>query len=205
MATLRAFIAVGPEPESPARRWLVAFLLALESRHPRVRWVKPDHLHLTLKFLGNIPQERVEQIGGVLDSAARHGQPLRLELGAPGHFGSGRTPRTFWIGFRPGPGLKVLHRVQAELEAGLQGLGFPREERPWTPHITLGRNPREAGVDGWERLLPAWAGQGAPAFDVKDLHFYSSELTPDGPIHRALRDGSLGGSKVERPAEGPKP
>jgi 2'-5' RNA ligase len=186
---LRTFIALDPDPAS--RAWLQSFLEALQSRHGRLRWVKPEHLHLTVNFLGNVAADRIGEIEKACAAAAGASGPLRLELGRPGSFGPRKVPRTLWIGFLPCAGLTALSQLQKRLEAELSARGFPRDERPWTPHLTLGRNPRSERVDGWEDLLPPWRSDGRPRLEAEALALYSSDLKPDGPIHHLIRSERL--------------
>jgi len=184
METLRTFIAL--EFDSRTLAWLGEFREALAGRHPRVRWVKPEHLHLTLKFLGQVPHGRIESICEVCDTVSQGTGPFSLLLGSPGHFGHRRAPQTFWVGFLPNPELEVLGKLERRLEASLEPLGFPAEDRPWTPHITLGRNPRGVRTEGWEELCPPWPSGGVPAMVVEELRLYSSDLTAGGPHHQVL-------------------
>ena len=123
------------------------------------------------------------------------GPSFHLQMGPPGSFGSRRSPRTFWIGFLPGPGLDLLKEVQGRLEEALVEEGFPAEDRRWSPHLTLGRNPRHQPAEGWDGLLPPWIGGGAPGFEAETLCLLSSELTPKGPIYSMIsRSPFTGGS-----------
>jgi 2'-5' RNA ligase len=204
MEAIRTFIAVDLPVPSEALSWLSGFLTALEGRYRQARWVRPGDLHLTIRFLGNVLPARLDEIGAACAAAAGRAGPLRLEFGPPGRFGPPRAPHTLWIGFRPGPGLESLRRVQVDLETRLKELGFPPEERGWTPHITLGRNPRHLIMEDWESLLPRWPGEGQPSARVEALRLYSSVLTPDGPIHKVLREeplalsGAPSGEEVQR-------
>jgi 2'-5' RNA ligase len=196
METIRAFIAV--EAEEPGRRWLASCLEALQAAHPRVRWVRPEHLHLTLKFLGEVPARRVQAVGRVVEQAALSEEPFLLRIGEPGSFGRRLSPRTFWLGLAPGEGREALLRLHRRLEEELAREGFPAEGRDFTPHLTLGRNPRLVRAEGWEALLAAQAAGEPPAWTVGALHFYSSRLGPGGPVHRLLAQAPLGGAAAAR-------
>ncbi len=201
MDSVRTFIAV--EPDAPAREWLGGCLAALNARRGAVRWVRPEHLHLTLKFLGDLPRERVGDVDRVCGGVAAGVAPFALEFGPPGGFGPPRRPRTLWIGYRPGPALDALKKLQEAIESALLPLGIPKEGRGWSGHLTLGRNPKGAPVEGWEKDLPAWSRPGAPCMAVPcmavtELHFFSSELTPQGPIHRVLATHPLSGPRTPK-------
>lgn len=190
---LRTFIAV--EPDRPVKMWLQGWLRALREHHPEMRWVRPENLHITLKFLGDVGREDISGITGTCDRVARETAPCNLQIGPPGIFGSRRSPRTFWIGFLPGPGIDRLKEAQRRLEEALVEEGFPAGDRSWSPHLTLGRNPRRRQADGWDDLLPPWRGEGTPGFQVESLSLFSSELAPGGPIYSLLsRSPFTGGS-----------
>jgi len=193
MESLRTFIAV--EPDEAAREWLLVCLEALTARRGDIRWVRPEHLHLTLKFLGDIPRERVEDVDRLCGEIAAGSAPFEVEFGPTGGFGPPRRPRTLWIGYGAGAGLEALRKLQGSIESALAPLGIAKENRPWSAHLTLGRNPNGAPVEGWEKGLPPWAGAGPPRMRIKGLHFFSSELTPQGPIHRVIASHPLGGPR----------
>jgi RNA 2',3'-cyclic 3'-phosphodiesterase len=189
MDPVRSFIAV--EPDAPVRAWLTECLGSLR-RFPGLRPVRPENLHLTLKFLGDVAADRRPSVEEVLQAAAGAAEPFDLEVGDPGAFGPRRAPRTFWIGFRPGPGLDALKAVQARIDEGLAARGFPREDREWSAHLTLGRNPGGASAEGWLDALPPPPGGGRPRFRVDSVRLVGSELTPQGPIYTVLAEAPVG-------------
>ncbi len=201
MEAVRTFIAVEPDP--PVRSWLSGWLDLLRSRWPEARWVAPEHLHLTVKFLGNVAAERLEEVKAIAAAVARTAAPFRLTLGAPGWFGPRRTPRTFWLGLVPGASLDRLGEVQGRLERALAERGFPADVRPFTAHLTLGRNPRQVPAEGWDGTLPPWAGPEPPGFPCRALSVFGSDLTPTGPIHRLLAEPPFGGAPGSRGGAGP--
>ncbi len=187
---LRTFVAI--EIGALMRAWLEPALAALKQAYPKVRWVKPENIHLTLCFLGATRPHQVPAILEVIEAAARPEKPLSLAACEPGTFGRGEIPRVFWLAFQPGEDLDRVIRLQAELEKRLAGLGFPKEDRPWTPHLTFGRNPRQQRAAGWEKIFterPGAISSGAPAMEVDGLTLFSSTLTPAGPVYRPLGKG----------------
>jgi len=106
-----------------------------------VRWVPPDAMHLTLKFLAEVPDAREPDLKAALRRAGQGAKPLPLSLGGFGVFPDFQRPRVIWLGIEPDPALELLqHRVEAEFSP----LGFPPEGRPFRPHLTLGRTERDA-------------------------------------------------------------
>ncbi len=119
----------------------------LRHRVAAVQWVRPEGIHLTLKFLGDAPDDRAAELTAALARAASGARALTLALGGFGVFPDFRRPRIVWVGIAPDPALEILqHRVEQEFAP----LGFPTEARPFRPHATLGRTsrntaPRELG------------------------------------------------------------
>jgi RNA 2',3'-cyclic 3'-phosphodiesterase len=192
MESIRAFLAI--EPDREARSWLETWLTRLRGGWPRARWVAAEHLHLTLKFLGDLAADRVEEVKSISSAVARAMGPFHLLFGAPGWFGPRQRPRTFWLGFEPGPGLDQLMATHRSLERALAERalltkgGWPPEDRPFSPHLTVGRNPRQVPAGGWTETLPPWTAGGTPGFPCRELTLFASTLTPQGPIHRILEE-----------------
>ncbi len=141
---MRLFVALNlPAPVLDA---LWAAAAPLRDLDLPVKWVRPDGLHLTLKFLGEVPDAQEAELLGALAQAARNGNPgpdrsLALALGGFGAFPDARQPRVVWVGVAPEPALELLqHRV----ERAFAPLGYPVEGRPFRPHLTLGRATRAA-------------------------------------------------------------
>jgi len=109
-------------------------------RYP-VRWVVPESLHVTMKFLGEVAPHRVDEITEATTCAVAGAKPFSLWISGFGAFPSVQRPRVVWVGCEPAPPLELLqHRVEQEMDR----IGFPLEGRPFHPHITLGRVRREA-------------------------------------------------------------
>lgn len=137
METLRLFIAI-PLPE-PLLRQLAQVQRTLEKEMPAgsVRWVNPAGIHLTLKFLGDTPEGKIPAIQDVLTAVARRAVPCTFTVGDLGCFPNLRRPRVIWVGVQePGGQLQAL---QEAVERAMVPLGYPREGRGFSPHLTLGR------------------------------------------------------------------
>ena len=179
METTRTFIAV--EIGEAVRVRLAASLDALRERIPGVRWVgpaaPPPHLPVPRRPGPGPPRRRPGRPPPGLAGC----RPFRISLGAPGVFGRPRSPRTLWLGFAPGEGLDRLLDAQRRLDEALSEAGFPAEDRPFHPHLTLGRNPGGHAGRGLER--PPSPARG---FRVRGrrLPRHCEQLTPRGPIHR---------------------
>ena len=179
---IRTFIAI-ELPERTVER-LAAIQEELKQSRARVRWVKPGSIHLTLKFLGNVHPEQVDDIAATAARVVRDEQPLTLCAGGLGAFPSQRKPRVIWVGLQGQ--VERLGRIQARLEKALQPLGFAPGKRPFRPHLTLGRIKDRRGL---QNLVDALASLDVPefnSFDADEIILYKSDLRPTGAIYTKL-------------------
>jgi 2'-5' RNA ligase len=159
-----------------------------------VRWVRPDAVHLTLRFLGDIPEPRIAPIVEALGPVARSSAPIVLALGEPGAFPNRQRARVLWVGVQdPTSELRVL---AGRLEETLQTLGFPREDRAFRAHLTLGRVRDGSGrteLQGIEKALQEFAPSEGASWSLQTLTLHRSILKPDGPTYSVLGRLILGG------------
>jgi len=152
------------------------------------RWVDPGLLHVTLAFLGQQPQARLEALEQVGRAAAGASQTGVLKLGQGGSFGPRREPRVLWLGLDGD--VDALLGLQTRLADALRGAGFNLDERPFSPHITLARRRdgvRSAGSPAWP---PALRDE-APTFRLDHLTLVESRLSPRGPTYIPLLEFPL--------------
>jgi 2'-5' RNA ligase len=183
---LRLFVACELPPEMKAA--LLALQDALRRQGaPRVRWVRPDGIHLTLKFLGSVSAQRVTDICAALAPTVDGIRPLELSLGSLGTFGGRRGARVVWVGVNGD--VDRVAELQRRVEAALGRLGFPAEDRAFSPHLTLARVPDH--VDSAERerlwdLTKALAAPEAAPVTVRELSLMRSILGPGGAVYERL-------------------
>jgi len=134
---MRIFIGIDLDPAVRAR--IVRFLEGVQGFAPEARWVRPESLHITLKFIGEQKEEQVAAIAERL-RLVRSG-PIEIQIAGYGFFPTARAPRVFWIGIQSG---SELARLAGDIDETVSELGVPREEREFSPHLTLAR----AGVHG---------------------------------------------------------
>ena len=201
MEQLRAFIAV--ELPTGARESLGSISRELRAVVPAgVRWVRPEGIHPTLKFLGNIGAESVGPISQAMSRCAALVSPFDLFLGELGAFPSLRAPRVVWFGL--GGALDALLGLQASLEEEMERLGYDRERRPFSPHLTLGRTRDGMSSPQRRRVGDDLAGasremrEGLP---VKEIALIQSTLTPSGAIYTRLFSASLGRVQAQEAQE----
>jgi 2'-5' RNA ligase len=195
---IRSFIAI--ELPEEARKGLARLRRELErDEHRFVKWVDPQGIHLTLKFLGNIPAKRVTEITEAIKKASQEISPFHLEISGLGTFPSLKQARVFWVGI--GGELDKLSRLQQNIDSALAALGFAREERPFVPHLTLARiregaSPAERRDFG--ELVGSTSFEDKYPVEVEVVRLMRSQLTPAGAIYTCLSEVELCGR------EGPK-
>ena len=177
MSTIRTFIAIHLPTDVKAALDDVA--RHLDSRVPRgaIRWVRPEQMHLTLRFLGDTDTDRLPSIQATMDAVAAGNTPFEMHLESVGCFPNRRRPRISWVGLvGEDAGLSALKKA---LDEALIPLGRPLENKPFRAHLTLGRVKDErsaAGID-WTTDVPPLA------LIVSALHLIESELRPNGPVY----------------------
>jgi RNA 2',3'-cyclic 3'-phosphodiesterase len=175
-SSVRSFIAV--ELPDTVRGQLEAFVLELKKSDAPVGWVRPEGIHLTLKFLGNISPELIEQIKPVLAEIGSRTGPMHLQPAGCGAFPTIKQPRVIWVGLQGESG--PLIELQKQVETAMIPFGFKPEDRPFRPHLTLGRVKGRQHLLALQQILLARREFTAEAFDVAELVLYKSELRPDG-------------------------
>jgi 2'-5' RNA ligase len=149
---VRLFVALNLPPAVRQALWEAT--APVRDRSAALRWARPEGIHLTLKFLGEAPDERAPALTAALGRAASGAHALTLALGGFGVFPDVGQPRIVWVGIAPDPALEILqHRVEQEFAP----LGFPTEGRPFRPHATLGRAVRNASPQDFAGLEAALA------------------------------------------------
>lgn len=179
---IRSFIAI--ELGDKEKRSLELIQNKLKRELPPVKWVKPAAMHLTLKFLGYVEEDWIPRIVESMDSAARGCRPFRMKLSGIGAFPNSKKPRVIWVGIREESG--ALKRLAEELEKLLSGIGLEPEERPFSPHLTLGRVKERGGGNAFEGVLTVFKDRDAGEAQVDEISLMRSDLTPKGPIYSAL-------------------
>jgi RNA 2',3'-cyclic 3'-phosphodiesterase len=154
------------------------------------RWSEPSLLHVTLAFLGEQPEERLDVLGQVGTAAANASRGGRLRLGEAGSFGSRRTPRVLWVGLDGD--LAALSQLQTQLDTALRQAGFELEDRPFRAHVTLARR-RETARGGPPAGWPPTDRLTHSAFSMDHLTLFESRLSPRGPTYTPLFVFPLGG------------
>jgi RNA 2',3'-cyclic 3'-phosphodiesterase len=184
---IRTFIALELPPA-------VISLLAkvqedLKSTRLRAKWVRPENIHLTLKFLGNINPTDIDKISGAMMDAVDDFGAINLVAGGVGVFPGLKRPRVIWIGL--GGQIQVLFAMQRVLEDNLAALGFKKEKRSFKGHLTLGRFRQNANPNTIRQIMREYAHLNSEEFTAKRIILFKSDLKPTGAVYTQLRQAVL--------------
>ena len=192
---MRIFIGIDLDPEVRAR--IARFVEGVQGFAPEVRWVRPESVHITLKFIGEQPPERVEAISERLRRV--EGSAFEIRSGGYGFFPTAKAPRVFWIGIEAGP---QLAEMAENIDMAVADLGIPREDRPFSPHLTLARAGagRSSGSPKWrhgdgpntafaalEKRLAAMGELDFGRMRAHEFILYQSQLSPGGSKYTKLQ------------------
>lgn len=187
MDEIRAFVAVELPPEARVALGVVSEALARRVPPGSVRWVRPELIHLTLRFLGETAVAQLPAITSALDEVGRQSDPLTLRLGPVGCFPTCKRPRVIWVGLEGE--VRPLAALQRRVEAALVPLGWAAEKRPFQPHLTLGRVKDVGKLSrvSWDVKVEA------VEVGVTAVVLVQSQLQPGGPIYTKLHTSELAG------------
>jgi len=178
----RLFIAI--ELPDAVRAAIDESLRLFKSRIPGVKWVISDNLHLTLKFLGNTPEDQIVEIGRIGAETASGFAPMEFDLQGLGAFPSPARPRIIWAGL--GGDVDRLAQLAGRLDQALSSLGFEPETRRFSAHITLARARRKQRVPSIVEQVEKMGGATLQAFTAGEMTLFESTLTRQGPIYAVL-------------------
>ncbi len=178
---LRSFIAIElPETVKSALSELQG---ELKKCGADVRWVKPDNIHLTLKFLGDVEENIVEGIIDSLKGTCGKHSTFSLELSGIGVFPNKKSPRVLWVGLT---GSKILPIIQQEIDTGMATLGFKQEKRRFAPHLTLGRFKSSSGKKELADKMNLDMNTAFGLIEVNSVSLMRSDLGPAGAKHTTI-------------------
>lgn len=179
---IRAFIAI--EIAAATVNRIAAAIEQLKPSIVGIRWVAPTNFHLTLKFLGNIDESQIDPIGQALTDALRPFQRFTINAKGLGVFPSMKRLRVLWVGLVG----SRLTELTAAVESALVPLGFAREEKTFTPHLTIGRWRQAERADrALEHELKNWTQCDFGATSVNEIIVFQSDLKPAGAIYNRLK------------------
>jgi 2'-5' RNA ligase len=185
--TIRTFIALELPPSVISMLGKVQEDLKLMGL--RAKWVRPENIHLTLKFIGNINPEDIDMIGGAMKDAVDDFTAIDLVAGGVGVFPGIKRPRVIWVGL--GGQIQSLFAMQRVLEDNLASLGFKKEKRPFKGHLTLGRFRQTVNPNTIRRIMREYANLSSEEFTVRRIILFKSDLRPTGAVYSRLQQAVL--------------
>jgi 2'-5' RNA ligase len=179
---IRTFIAVELSPA------IILEIAKLQKEFTKsgldVKWVKPENVHLTLKFLGDISTPATKMVGYAMVRAIKHQKPFSLDLNGMGCFPHIRRPRVIWIGISGQT--DILYDIHARLDENLDKLGFPKEARTFKAHLTLARVKRKLDRTGLAEALTKGTHFKHHQLMVNEIVLFKSQLRPTGAVYTKL-------------------
>ncbi len=188
---LRTFIAIDFPAEIIQK--IEKIITYFESQTPSdaLKWVSTNNVHLTIKFLGDIPEEKLDQVKSVLSDSLNDISEFNLEIKGLGMYPNKRNPRVIWLGVNADNALADLHHT---LDRALAAADVEREKREYTPHLTIARVRRRtnhATIKDIGETLSQFKVDSLGKIKVSEVVLYQSELTSKGPIYTPLMTQSL--------------
>src|SRR5947199_6131583 len=177
---MRLFVALEVPPA--VRENLASMLQTLRAVSPQTRWVRLENLHVTLKFIGEVPQTKLAGIREAL-SGVRSKQLVTLDFRGLGFFPNEKHPRVFWAGIVASPNLKTL---AADIDKATERLGIPREQRPFSPHLTLARFGSPGLPEKLRAAIQENAARELGSLRTSQFHLIESKLHPSGAEYTTL-------------------
>ncbi len=184
---MRTFVAIDLDPE--IKKKITLFIEKLDRFHPNIKWIKSQGMHLTLKFIGEIPENKAADIQVTLNDIASWHAGFPLKVVGTGIFPEGsRLPRVLWVGIE---NRSELIAVQKDLESKLEKLSIPREKRMFHPHLTLGRVKSAQNIAPVLEELSDHTNTRFGSMEVKKITFFKSVLKPSGAEYSVLSEIKL--------------
>ena len=186
--TIHTFIALELPP--PVISLLHKVQQDLKRLKIRARWVRPENIHLTLKFLGDINPDHLDKIGDAMAGAAIEFPPVTLTVRGIGVFPGIKRPRVIWVGL--GGDIRSLLALQSRLEQELAGAQFPKDKRSFKAHLTLGRIKQPVNPAVIRQMIGEYASLTSDEFTWDQVFLFKSDLKPSGAVYSKLKQTNLG-------------
>ncbi|MGB8657513.1 MAG: RNA 2',3'-cyclic phosphodiesterase [Candidatus Zixiibacteriota bacterium] len=185
---MRTFIAI--ELPERIKKKIEELQAPFKKTNAFVSWVKPANIHVTLKFLGEVPEEKIEEVFSAIEQAVKEASRFSLSLKGTGAFPDFRRPRVIWIGTLSGE--KELSHLAARVEDEMEKIGFAREQRGFSAHFTIGRVKSPKNIEKLIELVKS-ADFSTGEIEVNEVVVMRSQLHPAGAIYTPLKKVPLTG------------
>lgn len=184
---LRCFIAI--DITEQIRRDLGEIIDRLKKHDTDVKWVPSENIHLTLKFLGNTPEKLLPKIREELFNVVLYYKPFYITIYTTGVFPNRKYPRVIWIGVKDS---EILRRLYVDIENAMVSLGFKKENKKYSPHLTIGRMRSQKGIMNLIHVLDTFKDKDFGNINIKQIKLMKSELKPQGAIYSCLYEIPFG-------------
>jgi len=185
---MRLFIALPLPREIEEELGRIIFILKQKGGGGRIKWVAPKNIHMTVRFLGDTDDDKSPAIKEAIQRVASRHRVVESIVDTLGAFPDLKRPRVFWAGLSGG--IEILDSIAGDMEEEMRRLGFPREDKKFKPHLTLGRVKESYGLDDLAGYIRNYQVAAKP-FRLDKLVLFKSILTPQGPIYSRLLEANL--------------
>jgi len=185
--TIRSFISI--ELPEGIRRSIADLIAELRKTGAGVAWVPAEKVHLTLKFLGNTDASMIPAMKEQFSKKLSHYNVFCIKIVGVGCFPSERRPRVLWVGVENSDDLR---RIRKDLDTEVAGFGFASENRPFSPHLTIGRVRSQKGIAEMLKRISEFRTADFGVVEVKGIHIMKSELKPAGAEHTSIAELPIG-------------
>ncbi len=180
---LRCFIAVGIP--GPIKKGIGGLIDILKKHNGEVKWIIPENLHLTLKFLGSTPEDLISGVKESLLAVVSSCVPFYIKIHSTGVFPNKQHPRVIWVGME---GPEILAKLQDDIDDAMSRLGYKKEDRKFRPHLTIGRVRSQKGMINIINELENFKDKDFGTIGVDNIKLMRSELKPKGAEYTCLQD-----------------
>jgi len=182
MAVVRTFIAI--KLDGSLHGLIEKLINKLASSKAGVKWVVPQNIHVTLKFLGNVEESRLPDVYAACERAAAGSEPMELEIRTMGCFPGLNRPRVVWVGIEKGQ--EAVKQLQKKVEQELAIIGFPKEDRKFQAHLTIGRVKDQKATGGLRNLIEEEQNVFIGSMRAEKFSVMKSRTLPAGPVYEEL-------------------
>lgn len=184
---IRTFIAI--ELDGVSRHTLSSFIDEVKKAiRGNINWTKIENLHFTLKFLGEISNTQIEEVSNIINKITIRHTPFEAKVTGIGFFPAIKRPRIIWAGISDGK--ENMLKIANDIESSIEHLGFKKENREFTAHLTIAR-VRDYHIKIDHKILDALSKEDICTFKVDHITLFKSELLPSGPVYSILKEFPL--------------
>jgi 2'-5' RNA ligase len=189
MKAIRAFIAF--DLPDDVLETISEIQKQLQKKGLKLRWVSVCNIHLTVKFIGDLPADRIDRVAHIMSESAERFSPITIHASGMGVFPGLRRPNVLWMGIRGEMDLLIC--FQKTLDENLERIGIRAEKRPFRGHLTIGRVKGDPDMELLKESLRLFDDFQTRPFTIKEVKLFQSELTPAGAVYTCIKSIALSG------------